>query len=104
MKTYQNAFQCARSGECPESNGEKGCPAWIEMVLTNNQTGEMKITKGCNFQMMPFLITEAIKAADTGTKTSADIKNEVARGYSLIAQAIPGFVMMLAASAEKDTE
>jgi hypothetical protein len=85
---YQNAFKC---DNCPEKTGEEGCPAWNEIIMTNIQSGEDKIVKGCNFQLMPFIMTEAIKASNTSANTFADIKNEIARGYSRIAQAMPEF-------------
>lgn len=96
---YKNAFRC---DNCPESNGEDGCPAWNEIIMTNIQSGEDKIVKGCTFQLMPFIMTEAIKASNTSASTFAAIKNEIARGYSLIAQAIPGFAKMLAEKTTKE--
>lgn len=98
MKKYKNAFKC---DNCPESNGEEGCPAWNEIIMTNIQTGEDKIVKGCNFQLMPFIMTEAIKASNTSASTFAAIKNEIARGYSLIAQALPGFAKKLTEKTEE---
>jgi hypothetical protein len=95
---YKNAFKC---DNCPEKTGEEGCPAWNEIIMTNIQTGEDKIVKGCNFQLMPFIMTEAIKASNTSASTFASIKNEIARGYSLIAQALPGFAKRLAEKTEE---
>jgi hypothetical protein len=96
---YQNAFKC---DNCPEKNGEEGCPAWNEIIMTNLQSGEDKIVKGCNFQLMPFIMTEAIKASHTSANTFAAIKNEIARGYSVIAEAMPEFAKRLAATVTKE--
>ncbi len=96
---YKNAFKCE---ECPEKTGEEGCPAWNEIIMTNIQSGEDKIVKGCNFQLMPFIMTEAIKASNTSASTFAAIKNEIARGYSLISQALPGFAKMLTEKTKED--
>ncbi len=96
---YKNAFKC---DDCPEKAGEEGCPAWNEIIMTNIQSGEDKIVKGCNFQLMPFIMTEAIKASHTSASTFAAIKNEIARGYSLISQVLPGFAKMLAAKTKED--
>ena len=85
---YKNAFKCHK---CPEQNREEGCPAWNEIIMTNVQSGEEKIVKGCNFQLMPLIMTEAIKASNTSTDTFAAIKNEIARGYFAIAEAMPEF-------------
>ena len=97
--SYKNAFKC---DDCPEKAGEEGCPAWNEIIMTNIQSGEDKIVKGCNFQLMPFIMTEAIKASHTSANTFAAIKNEIARGYSLISQALPGFARMLAEKTTKE--
>jgi hypothetical protein len=94
---YKNAFKCKK---CPRSNKEDGCPAWNEVIMTNTQTGEQKIDSGCFFQMMPSLLCESIKASNVSTNTHADIKTEVAKGFSLIAQTIPGFVEALADTIE----
>jgi hypothetical protein len=96
---YQNAFKC---DNCPEKTGEEGCPAWNEIIMTNVQSGEDKIVKGCNFQLMPFIMTEAIKASNTSANTFASIKNEIARGYSVIAEAMPEFAKRLAATVTKE--
>ena len=99
MPNYKRSFKCHK---CPERSDEDGCPAWNEIIMTNVQTGEEKITKGCNFQLMPFIMTEAIKASNTSASTFAAIKNEIARGYSLISQALPGFAKMLAEKTKED--
>ncbi len=96
---YKRAFKCH---ECPEKTGEEGCPAWNEIIMTNVQTGEDKIVKGCNFQLMPFIMTEAIKASHVSANTFADIKNEIARGYSLIAQAMPEFAKKFLSATTKE--
>jgi len=98
---YKNAWKCHK---CPRSNDENGCPAWNEIVMTETSTGEQKIVKGCHFQLMPWIMTEAIKATTVATGTASDIKNEIARGYSLIAKVIPGFVKAVAEDVEKDSK
>ena len=97
--SYKNAFKC---DDCPEKAGEEGCPAWNEIIMTNIQSGEDKIVKGCNFQLMPFIMTEAIKASHTSANTFAAIKNEIARGYTLIAQAMPEFAKRLTEKTKED--
>jgi hypothetical protein len=47
-------------------------------------------------------MTEAIKASHVSASTFADIKNEIARGYSLIASAMPEFAKRLLASTTKE--
>lgn len=98
-ENYKNAFKCHK---CPRSNDENGCPAWNEIIMVEQATGEQKIVKGCNFQLMPWIMTEAIKASTLTTGTFSDIKNEIARVYSLIARSLPGFVSSLVEKNKED--
>jgi hypothetical protein len=98
-QNYKKAFKCHK---CPQSNQEDGCPVWNEVILTHSETGQEKIVKGCNFQILPFLITESIKASNVSTGTFSSIKNEIARGYAVIAQSMPEFVTAISAKLEKD--
>ena len=70
--------------------------------MTNVVTGEDRIVKGCHFQTMPFLITESIKASNVATDTAASMRNEIARGYSTLAKALPGFVKTLAENIDEE--
>lgn len=99
VQNYKKAFKCSK---CPQSNGEDGCPCWNEVIMTNTQTGEDRVVKGCNFQILPFLVTESIKASNVASNTAAGMKTEIARGYAVLAQDIPGFVQQLAASVDPD--
>jgi len=58
---YKSAWKC---NKCPESNDEKGCPCWTELIETNAETGQERITKNCLFQLMPNLLVEVIKASN----------------------------------------
>jgi len=58
---YKNAWKCQK---CPESNDEKGCPGWTELIEMNVETGQERVTKECLFQMMPRLMVEVIKASN----------------------------------------
>jgi len=97
MASYKRAFKCHK---CPEQHGENGCPAWNEIIMTNLQTGKDQITKGCHFQLMPFIMTEAIKASNTSTNTFSSIKNEIAKGYVMLAENFPEVAKKLAENAE----
>lgn len=98
---YKNAFKCKK---CPQSNKEDGCPAWNEVIMTNVQSGEQKVEAGCFYQIMPSLLVESIKSSNVSAATHSDIKNEIARGYSVIAQSMPGFVKALAENLEEAEE
>lgn len=58
--SYSHAFHCSA---CPETNSPKGCPAWVELVLTN-PSGDTKIEKSCVLQQLPMLMVEVIKASN----------------------------------------
>ena len=98
-ENYKNAFKCHK---CPQSNNSNGCPAWNEVIMSNAQTGSEQIVKGCNFQLLPWIMTEAIKASHLATGTAADYKNEMARGFAVMAQAMPELVTALASTVEDE--
>jgi hypothetical protein len=53
---------------------------------------------------MPWIMTEAIKASYLATGTASDMKNEVARGFSLMSQAMPNLVQMLSEVKDDDVK
>ena len=67
---YKNPFECK---ECPES--EKGCPCWTELLETNIQTGEERITKDCLLKLMPRLMIEVIKASNRPAAAMESTRN-----------------------------
>src|SRR6056297_237492 len=74
---YKNAFSCKK---CPGNSGEDGCPCWIELICTNDQTGETKTEKGCYFQLMPKLMLEVVKAANQSTEQASKVNNNLMSG------------------------
>lgn len=54
------AFKCRA---CPEKQDD-GCPAWMEIVERNVQTGEARVTKGCLFPHLPRLLMYSEHAAN----------------------------------------
>jgi len=99
MSNYKNAFKCKK---CPKSNKEDGCPAWNEVIMTNATTGEQRVEAGCFYQIMPALLVQSIRSSAISANTHADIKTEVARGFAVIAQAVPDFVNSLAENADNN--
>jgi len=75
---YKNPFECK---ECPES--EKGCPCWTELLETNIQTGEERITKDCLFRLMPRLIVEVIKASNRPAAAIESTRNALVENLTL---------------------
>ena len=71
---YKNAWKC---NKCPESNGEKGCPCWTELIETNTQTGQERMTKNCLFQLMPRLLVEVVKASNRPAAEMSAMRGEV---------------------------
>jgi hypothetical protein len=83
--SYLNAFKCA---DCPETNTEKGCPLWWELILTNDTTGESKIEKGCGCALTPELLTMTAKQAMHTTYAAYDMRNKVVKGVGKVIQAV----------------
>ena len=71
---YKNALNCKK---CPQSNDEKGCPVWLETTMTNVQTGENILQKGCGFQMVPLLLVSLAKVEDTRAGEISQMRKEV---------------------------
>lgn len=70
---YKNAFKCHK---CPQSNDEDGCPMWWEIMETNIQTGEEKLTKDCGFQLMPKFLLETMKSGNRAAESAESHRNE----------------------------
>ena len=88
---YKNPFECK---ECPES--EKGCPCWVEILETNIQTGEERITKDCIFKLLPRLMIEVIKASNRPAAAIEATRN------SLVDNLSKGFMSLVTAIDSKD--
>jgi len=71
---YEGALDCA---QCPQSNGPKGCPVWLETTATEFKTGEIMIKKGCGFQMIPMFLMDIAKIEDTRAGEISDMKRAV---------------------------
>jgi len=82
---YKKAFKCSK---CPESNGELGCPVWWEVVLKNDETGEMKITKNCGFQILPEMMALVSTNSLHSVAASYDMRNKVIKNAGKIIGAI----------------
>jgi hypothetical protein len=79
---YMNAFECQ---VCPQSNGVHGCPCWTELVETNLQTGQERITKNCIFQLLPHMLVEVIKASNRPAAEIGAMRQEVVEGVAKLA-------------------
>ena len=83
--SYANAWRCE---DCPEANGKQGCPAWTELVESNVQTGEERLTKDCLFQLFPRLFIEVIKASNRPAAAVESCRNEIAQGFTILTEAL----------------
>jgi hypothetical protein len=81
---YGNAWKCA---ECPEKNDEQGCPAWMELVETNDK-GEVRINKTCLLAYFPQLVMQLIKAANRPAAAVESCRNEIVLGFGVVAAAL----------------
>ena len=78
MMAFKRAFECRK---CPQRNDEQGCPAWWEIVETNLETKEERITKGCGWTLMPRFMIEVIKASNRPAAAVESCRNEIATGF-----------------------
>lgn len=83
--TYKNAFKCKR---CPESNGEKGCPVWWEVIMKNDETGETKVNKGCGFQILPSMMAMVSTNSLHSVAASYDMRNKVVKNVGKVIGAV----------------
>lgn len=74
LPSYKNAFKCSK---CPQSNGPTGCPAWLETTVTEINTGEHKLQKGCGYQVIPQLLVQLAKIEDTRAGEISSMKEAV---------------------------
>lgn len=98
---YKNAFKCHK---CPESSNENGCPAWSEVLLTN-ETGEVKSQNACVFQNMQFMLIEVLKSAGKPAAEMALMRQNMAEGMTKLVGAVEKLPNLLAFqnSTEEDT-
>lgn len=68
---FLKAFKCHK---CPENNTEQGCPAWMELTLTNPE-GAIKIQKGCFYILLPVMLIEVIKASNRPAAAIESMRN-----------------------------
>lgn len=62
MPKYRKAFACILD-ECPEKNGDDGCPAWYEDIFEKEDDPEaIKIVKDCMFPHIPTLLRIGIRS------------------------------------------
>jgi len=80
--TYSvNAFNCS---QCPEKNGDGGCPAWWEIVWENPQSDEVKVEKSCGLEMMPRILLEVLKASNRPAAAVESMRNEMKKDFSTL--------------------
>ena len=74
LPSYKNAFKCSK---CPQNNGPTGCPVWLETTVTEINTGEHKLQRGCGFQMVPSFLVDLAKVEDTRAGEISSMKEAV---------------------------
>lgn len=74
LSGYKKAMNCKK---CPQTNSLEGCPVWLETTVTEHNTGETKVQKGCGFQMIPMLLVNIARVEDTRAAEVSQMKKEV---------------------------
>lgn len=74
---YKNAFQCHKYSE----GSPCLCPAWLEVVQQSagNEPGAVisTVTKGCFYQLFPWLISGAIRQNNIATAEATAVRQDV---------------------------
>lgn len=73
---YNGAFEC---DNCPRNNdpqGGRACPAWWEVIETNTETKQERVTKACGFTLIPRFLTEVIAASNRPSAAIESFRNE----------------------------
>jgi len=82
---YKNAWKCKK---CPETNNDKGCPMWWEVVMKNDETGETKVEKGCGFQLLPQMMALVSTNSLHSVAASYDMRNKVVKNVGRVITAV----------------
>ncbi len=83
--SFKNAFKCKN---CPETNSEKGCPLWWEIMFTQDNTGEQKMQKDCGYKLLPQLLIMTAKSANHTTYAAYDMRNKVVKNVNKVITAV----------------
>jgi hypothetical protein len=83
--SFKNAFKCKN---CPETNSEKGCPLWWEIMFTQDTTGEQKMEKNCGYILLPQLLIMTAKSANHTTYAAYDMRNKVVKNINKVIGAV----------------
>lgn len=97
------AGKCMLIGaECPRTNNTEAkryCPAWSDGVVWRNaQTNEERVVN-CSFQAMMPAMVEVIAASNRPAAAVESTRNEIAKGFQRVANAI-GSAQAIAAMQE----
>ncbi len=64
--------------KCPHRFSERGCPCWVKGVVeTNIQTGEVRSSEGCFYQMFPKWIVHVLQASNRPAAALESLRNEM---------------------------
>ena len=80
---YKNAFNCKK---CPMRNDEEGCPMWWEIPWENQETGEIKMQKGCILSQrigLP-IVQSIVRAAHVASEHTSKMRNDFYKSVGLL--------------------
>lgn len=81
---YKNAFKCHK---CPQSNKENGCPAWMEVIMTEKESGQVKNVADCSYVLLPRIIIENTAAADRVTENITAVPKRLREEFPILTHA-----------------
>lgn len=84
------AFNCMMDEKCPKHNDIKngGCPCFWEMPFENDETGEIKIKKGCilSQEMGLPIVQSIVRATNVSSEHASQMRNGFEKLASLAAE------------------
>lgn len=78
---YENAFQCAKDGTCPQRSDEKGCPLWIDFKRKDKETGATETISGCAPVVLLHAQIEGIAATVVTTNSVQAAREEAQKEH-----------------------
>lgn len=74
----------------------------MELVETNVETQQERITKCCVFAYFPRLVVELIKSANRPAAAVEGFRNEIVQGFQVLAMSLPQFPAQLSAAGKHE--
>lgn len=81
---FKNKNGCFDCDNCPKTNDQEQkryCVAWLEMVETNSQTGEQRVSKSCGIPQIFRLLVQNTAANDRVTENVTGLPGRMRKEF-----------------------